>query len=59
MIFTIKLLGILLGLAFPVFFIKAIEASQEEKDRKQRYIVLSSICYGIITFIIMGLLPNT
>jgi len=35
MIFLIKLLGILLGFAFPVFTIKAIKESLQGKSREQ------------------------
>lgn len=59
MVFLIKLLGILLGFAFPVFTIKAIKESLQEKGGEEKYIVISSICCGVIVFIIMGLLPNT
>lgn len=55
----IKILGTLLGFMFPVFFIKAIEESLKENDGEQKYIVISSICCGVIVLIIMGLLPNT
>lgn len=59
MIFLIKLLGILLGFAFPVFTIKAIKESLQGKSREQVYVVLSSVCGGAIMLIVMGLLPNT
>ena len=59
MIFLIKLLGILLGFAFPVFTIKAIKESLQGKSREQVYVVLSSVCCGAIMLIVMGLLPNT
>ena len=59
MIFIVNLSGILLGFAFPVLLIKAIEIRPEESDRKLKYVILSSLCCGIIMFIIMGLLPNT
>ena len=55
----IKILGTLLGFMFPVFFIKAIEESLKENDGEKKYIVISSICCGVIVLIIMGLLPNT
>lgn len=55
----IKILGTLLGFMFPVFFIRAIEESLKENDGEQKYIVISSICCGVIVLIIMGLLPNT
>lgn len=57
--FLIKLLGILLGFAFPIFIIKAIKESLQEKRGEQVYVVLSSVCGGAIMFIVMGLLPNT
>lgn len=59
MVFLIKLLGILLGFVFPFFLIKAIKESVQEKGGEQLYIVLSSVCGGVIMLIVMGLLPNT
>ena len=59
MIFLIKLLGMLLGFAFPVFTIKAIKEKKREKSKEQVYVVLSSVCGGAIMLIVMGLLPNT
>lgn len=59
MIFVIKLLGSLLGFMFPVFLTKAIREILKENGGEQKYIVMSSICCGVIMFIIMALLPNT
>lgn len=52
MVFLIKLLGILLGFVFPFFLIKAIKESVQEKGGEQLYIVLSSVCGGVIMLIV-------
>ena len=59
MVFLIKLFGVLLGFVFPVFIVKAIKESLQEKGKEQVYVVLSSVCGGAIMLIVMGLLPNT
>lgn len=59
MIFVIKLLGSLLRFMFPVFLTKAIREILKENGGEQKYIVMSSICCGVIIFIIMAFLPNT
>ena len=59
MIAFYKLLASFLGFMFPVFLTKAIREILKENGGEQKYIVMSSICCWVITFIIMALLPNT
>ena len=59
MIAFYKLLASFLGFMFPVFLTNAIREILKENGGEQKYIVMSSICCGVITFIIMALLPNT
>ena len=53
-----KLIGIIMGFAFPVFLVKALRANREDGGRVTRYTVLSSVSFGFIVFTVMGLLPN-
>jgi hypothetical protein len=58
MVLIMKLLGIILGFIFPVFLIEAISLQKEDSAKASRYRALSSLSFGLIIFIIMGLLPN-
>ncbi len=58
MIAFIKLFATALGFVFPVVFIKAIGCKNDD-PAKGKYTVLSSVCFGILVFILMGFLPNT
>lgn len=59
MILVLKLIGVILGFFFPVFLIKAMSAWQEDKSSSSKYMALSSVSFGLLIVIIMGLLPNS
>jgi len=54
MIDFIKVIAIVMGVAFPAFLIKAIKAQNEDKISK--YTILACISFGIVIFALMGLL---
>lgn len=58
MILIMKIIGIALGFIFPALLTKAVNAQQEDSE-KSKYTALSCLCFGMLIFIIMGLLPNS
>lgn len=53
MIDFIKLIAIIMGMAFPAFLIKAIKAQKDEVTSK--YTIWACVSFGIIVFTQMGL----
>ena len=53
MISFIKLITIIMGVAFPAFLIKAIKAENDETISK--YTAWACVSFGIIVFTLMGL----
>ena len=53
MIDFIKLITIIMGLAFPAFLIKAIKAQNDKTISK--YTIWACVSFGIVVFTLMGL----
>lgn len=59
MVTFMKLFGTLLAFIFPVMLIKAMEAQQKNDSERSKYTALSSLCFGVLIFIIMCFMPNS
>ncbi len=50
--FFLQMLGILAGILFPMFLVKAIKA--EHKEAATKYTAFTSICTGYIIFVLIA-----
>lgn len=50
--FFFQLLGIIVGILFPIFLIKAIKT--ESKEKTSEYTALASITFGFIIFVLIA-----